>query len=66
MTEQYQNPGVSEDADDTEGHTRRAAAEDPARDDAMADDTEGHSRYRGDTDDDPDEDDTEGHLRKSR
>jgi len=66
MTEQYQNPAVSEDADDTEGHFRRAAAEDPARDDAMAEDTEGHGRMRGIPDDDPAEDDTEGHFRKPR
>ena len=66
MTEQYQNPAVSEDAEDTEGHFRRSAAADPERDDAKADDTKGHTRARVIPGDDQDEDDTEGHLRKPR
>jgi hypothetical protein len=67
MTEQYQNPAVNEDTDDTEGHGRRAAAADDVdRGDALADDTEGHWRkpafdIEGAGDED---DDTEGHWRK--
>ncbi len=63
MTEQHQNPAVSEDTEDTEGHFRRSPADGPERDDAMADDTEGHNRGLGMRTDDQDGDDTEGHNR---
>jgi hypothetical protein len=65
MTEQNQNPDVT---DDTEGHIRRARA--AGTDDAeglgsMDDDVEGHTRKpRLDISDD--EDDVEGHTRKPR
>jgi hypothetical protein len=59
MTEQDQNPAVSEDTDDTEGHGHFRGADDAADDE----DTEGHGHFRG-ADDAADDDDTEGHTRK--
>jgi len=62
MTEQNQNPAVSED-DDTEGHTRRPPVDDVERD-ALTDDTEGHGRRSAAGIED--DDDTEGHWRTPR
>ena len=62
MTEQNQNPDIT---DDTEGHGRGnpAAADDASGLDSM-DDVEGHTRKpRLDA---GDEDDVEGHTRKPR
>ena len=65
MTEQNQNPDVT---DDTEGHRYRAPADadDAAGLDSMDDDdVEGHTR-RPAMDTSDDEDDVEGHFRKPR
>jgi hypothetical protein len=67
MTEQNQNPEATEDLEDTEGHWKKPAVDDPERADAMADDTEGHSRMREAAYGEGDEgDDTEGHWRAPR